>query len=77
MLGGAASARGWRRESIASTKSWTSSRSRLPAVKAVEATMALRHARRWLCSAHFVSGRNIGSMIWFMVTSRSALLLNA
>jgi hypothetical protein len=43
--------------------SGTSSRSRRPAVRAVEATMALRQACRWLTSAHCASGRATGQII--------------
>jgi hypothetical protein len=49
--------------------SCTSSRSRRVAARAVEAIIAFRHARRWLCSAHRVNGVNIGPTKWFMVVS--------
>ncbi len=72
--GGAAPARRARRARVDSTNSCVSSRSRRPAARAVDATMALRQAVCWLVSAQRVtarktSGRKRGPTSWFMVIS--------
>ena len=36
----------------------------------MDATIALRHAVSWLCSAQRVNGRRKGPTKWFMVISR-------